>query len=233
LTAGPIQKFQDFRQQAANPAPLSLRLVSNAGYRITRGYFRKVVLAYILNELVQKLLVVDPPIFITSVTITVLLYFYFYFDFAGYSDIAIGFGLLIGIKVPENFRNPFLATNVSEFWRNWHITLVDWFRDQVFIPLGGMQGSRFHAAGLAFLIMVLCGLWHGLTLALLAWGAWHGLLLFSEAVSGSKPIPPALRQGRTYWCGVLWTNARVAMGCVFFLPSSDTMIRVFHGFVRW
>ena len=108
--------------------------------------------------------------------------------------------------MPENFRKPFLATTVSEFWRNWHITLVDWFRDHVFIPLGGMQTSRTRAATLALLIMVFCGLWHGLTLALLAWGTWHGLLLFSEALSGAIPVPPPLRHGIHYWSRVLWTN---------------------------
>lgn len=233
LTSGPIQKYQDFRQQVAAPMPLDRSLAWAAVYRITRGYFRKVVLAFILNEAVTKVLAASQLTILTSILAIILLYLYFYFDFAGYSDIAIGFGLLMGIKVPENFRKPFLATNVSEFWRNWHITLVDWFRDHVFIPLGGMQTSRTRAAALAFLIMVLCGLWHGLTLSLLAWGTWHGLLLLSEGLSGSRPVPPALRHGINYWSRVLWTNARVAFGCVFFLPASDAMVKVFRGFASW
>ncbi len=233
ISAGPIQKFQDFRQQVAAPLPISSSLISSAAYRIVRGYFRKLVLAYILNELVQKLLLIEQPLIYTSLLTIVLLYLYFYFDFAGYSDIAIGFGLLLGIKVPENFRKPFLATTVSEFWRNWHITLVDWFRDNVFIPLGGMQSSRLRAAVLACLVMVLCGAWHGLAVGFLAWGAWHGVILAIEALSGSKPIPPALRSGPKYWSHVLWTNARVAFPCLFFLPNSDAMLRVLHGFLRW
>jgi alginate O-acetyltransferase complex protein AlgI len=233
ITSGPIQKYQDFRQQVAAPMPLDRSLALTAAYRITRGYFRKVVLAFVLNEAVTRVLAASQLTVVTSIFAIVLLYLYFYFDFAGYSDIAIGFGLLIGIKVPENFRKPFLATTVSEFWRNWHITLVDWFRDHVFIPLRGMQASRTQAAALAFLIMVLCGLWHGLTFSLLAWGAWHGLLLLSEGLSGSRPVPPALRHGINYWSRVLWTNARVAFGCIFFLPASDAMLKVFRGFANW
>jgi alginate O-acetyltransferase complex protein AlgI len=233
LTSGPIQKYQDFRQQVMAPLPLDGSLACSAVYRITRGYFRKVVLAFLLNEAVTNVLSVSQLTILTSCVAVVLLYLYFYFDFAGYSDIAIGFGLLMGIRVPENFRKPFLATNVSEFWRNWHITLVDWFRDHVFIPLGGMQSTRTRAAALAFLIMVLCGLWHGLTVSLLAWGTWHGLLLLSEGLSGSRPVPPALRHGINYWSRVLWTNARVAFGCIFFLPASDTMFKVLRGFANW
>jgi alginate O-acetyltransferase complex protein AlgI len=233
LTSGPIQKFQDFRQQMDSPAPLTGPLIGTAVYRITRGYFRKMVVAYVLNEFVAKLLLVAQPTAVTSIAIVALLYLFFYYDFAGYSDIAIGFGLLIGIRVPENFRKPFLATTVSEFWRNWHITLVDWFRDQLFIPLGGMRDSRIHAAFLAFFIMVLCGLWHGLTLSFLAWGVWHGTMLFTEAVFGVKPIPPALRHGTKYWLRVLWTNARVAFGAIFFLPDSDAIIRLLRGFITW
>jgi len=232
LTSGPIQKFQDFQQQVSDPEPLSRALILSAAYRITRGYFRKLVLAALLNTWAEKLLGIHHPSIYVSVLSISVLYLFFYFDFAGYSDIAIGFGLLLGIRVPENFRKPFLATTVSEFWRNWHITLADWFRDQVFIPFGGMRASRVWAASLAFLIMFLCGLWHGLTLSFLLWGCWHGLVLFTEALSGAKPVPPPARQGPEYWLRVLWTNARVAFGAVFFLPF-DSTLRLLGGFTRW
>ncbi len=233
ITSGPIQKYQDFREQMTNPAPLSASLVFAAVYRITRGYFRKAVVAFILNEAVTKLLSYRTLTILTSALVVVLLYLYFYFDFAGYSDIAIGFGLLMGIRVPENFRKPFLATTVSEFWRNWHITLVDWFRDNFFIPLGGMQSPRPRAAVLAFFTMVLAGLWHGLTLSFIAWGIWHGLLLFLEAISGVKPIPPGRRHGIGYWSRVLRTNASVAVGGILFLPDPASILKVLNGFYNW
>ena len=168
-----------------------------------------------------------------SIAIVTLLYLYFYYDFAGYSDIAIGFGHLLGIHVPENFRRPFLATSITEFWRNWHITLVDWFRDQVFIPLGGMSAGRLRSGVLALLIMVLCGLWHGMTYSFLLWGTWHGTILFAEAVSGSKPVPPSRRHGWNYWLRVFWTNARVAIASVLFLPDTASSFTVLRGFAKW
>jgi alginate O-acetyltransferase complex protein AlgI len=233
ITSGPIQRYQDFQQQMAAPAPLSSSLCLTAAYRITRGYFRKAVLAFVLNEAVTRTLALSRLTALTSALAVVLLYVYFYFDFAGYSDIAIGFGLLMGIRVPENFRKPFLATTVSEFWRNWHITLVDWLRDNFFIPLGGMQSSRLWAAFLALATMILCGLWHGLTISFITWGIWHGLVLFSEAVSGSQPLPRGRRHGIEYWSRVLWTNTRVALGCVLFLPNSTNIFKVVKGFATW
>ena len=232
LTSGPIQKYTDFRLQLDNPLPLSREVVSSAGYRIVRGCFRKLGLAFVLNQILEKILPGAQTVFSSSAAIG-LLYLYYYFDFAGYSDMAIGFGQLMGVKVPENFRKPFLATSVAEFWRNWHITLVDWFRDNVFIPLGGMQSTRLRAGMIALLVMVLCGLWHGLTLSLLAWGTWHGVMLLTEAVSGTRPMPPSLRHGSTYWLRVLWTNARVALPCVFFLPDPAATMRLLGGLTHW
>jgi alginate O-acetyltransferase complex protein AlgI len=202
-----------------------------AGYRILRGCFRKLVLAFILNELVRRLLPLDQTVLVSAASI-VLLYLYFYFDFAGYSDMAIGYGLLMGIRVPENFRRPFLATTISEFWRNWHITLVDWFRDHVFWPLGGMK-SRVRAGLVALLVMVLCGLWHGPTLGLLIWGTWHGSLLLMEAVTGVRPLPPSLRHGPRFWARILWTNAAVAAASTLFLPDLHSAARILSGLGRW
>jgi alginate O-acetyltransferase complex protein AlgI len=233
LTSGPIQKYQDFKQQLSSPAPFTIDVAGSAIYRITRGYFRKLFLAGSLNSCLDVLLVNAGSSAYVSIAIVTLLYLYFYFDFAGYSDIAIGLGSLLGIRVPENFRRPFLATSLTEFWRNWHITLVDWFRDQVFIPLGGLAASRLRAGLIAFLIMVLCGLWHGITYSFLLWGIWHGMILFVEAVSGSKPQPPSRRHGWNYWMRVLWTNARVAIAAVLFLPDSTSSFMVLRGFARW
>jgi alginate O-acetyltransferase complex protein AlgI len=139
----------------------------------------------------------------------------------------------MGIKAPENFKQPFLATSISEFWRHWHITMVDWFRDNVFVPLGGMQSTRFRAACLSLLIMALSGMWHGFALGFLIWGCWHGMLLFFEAISKSKPLPPAQRHGLRYWGRVLWTNARVAVAALLFLPDMKSALAVLGGLGRW
>jgi len=233
LSSGPIQRFQDFSRQLSNPQELTPALGWDALYRITRGYFRKAVVAALLNRGIESLLDSGAESGPTSVLVLIGMYLFFYFDFAGYSDIAIGFGLLLGIRVPENFKRPFLATSISEFWRNWHITLVDWFRVHVFIPFGGMRGPLIRSASLALLIMVFVGLWHGLTLPMLAWGVWHGLNSFLEALCHIKPITPGFRRGPKYWGRVVWTNARVALGGIFFLPDTQTGLRILSGLVNW
>lgn len=233
ITSGPIQKYQEFRAQAAAPLPLDRALLLASGYRVTRGLFRKLCLAYALDGAVAAILARGELNAPWSALLVACLYLYFYFDFAGYSDLAIGFGGLLGFKVPENFKEPFRATSITEFWRNWHVSLGDWFRDHVFIPLGGMRLGGVRAAALAFAIMFLCGLWHGLTLPFLAWGLWHGSNIFVEGILGVRPVPRGARGGVGYWARVASTNARTAFGAVFFLPSLDATRQVLLGFVTW
>ena len=231
ITSGPIHKYLEFRAEIAAPRPLEAGLISAGVYRIVQGFFYKLCIAYYLDSAVALMLASDEQAVYLSLAITICLYLYFFFDFAGYSHIAIGFGLLLGIKVPENFRQPFLASSLTEFWRNWHITLGDWFRDQVFIPFGGMRRGRYFAASLAGTILLLAGLWHGLTWPFFAWGLWHGINIFIEGILGVRPIPPNKRRGARYWSRVLWTNARAAVGALFFLPSFAEVAWVMTGFL--
>jgi alginate O-acetyltransferase complex protein AlgI len=231
FTSGPIHKFLDFQKQVTAPGMPQKQDYFTGIYRITRGFFRKICLAFLLNEAITAMLDSSDPDPLRSIGIIVCLYLYFYFDFAGYSDIAIGFGGMIGVRVPENFKQPLLTSTLTEFWRNWHITLVDFLRDHVFIPLGGMRSGRTRTSFLAFLVMVLCGLWHGFTFSFLAWGLWHGFHLFLEAQLGQKPIPITKRGGLNYWLRVGWTNLRVALGAILFLPETANTIFVLRGFL--
>ncbi len=119
--------------------------------------------------------------------------FQIYFDFAGYSDIARGSARLLGFELMVNFRLPYLAEDPSDFWRRWHISLSQWFRDYVYIPLGGDRGSRLRTLGNLTVTMLLAGLWHGAAWTFVAWGAWHGLLLglyrVWDGVTGGKRLP--------------------------------------------
>lgn len=229
LTSGPIHKFLDFQQQVDNPAMPQRGDYLAGAYRITRGYFRKLCLAYLFNRIVLKLLAGADPDPLRSLGIIVFLYLYFYVDFAGYSDIAIGFGRAMGVRVPENFKQPLLASTLTEFWRNWHITLVEWLRDHVFIPLGGMRSGRTRTSFLALLVMVTCGLWHGLTIYFLIWGLWHGLHLLLESQLGVRPTPLSRRGSPSYWLKVGWTNLRVALGAILFLPDPHNIVFVLRG----
>lgn len=103
-----------------------------------------------------------------------------YFDFSGYSDMAIGLGRMFGFYFPENFQYPYMAKSIQEFWRRWHISLSTWFRDYLYIPLGGNRGSNVATYRNLLLVFILCGIWHGANWTFLLWGLWHGLFLVLE-----------------------------------------------------
>jgi alginate O-acetyltransferase complex protein AlgI len=103
-----------------------------------------------------------------------------YYDFSGYSDMAIGLGNLLGFEFPENFDQPYRAQSVTEFWRRWHMTLTRWFRDYVYIPLGGNRRGAIRTYLNLSIVFCLCGLWHGAGLNFLIWGLYHGVLLTIE-----------------------------------------------------
>jgi alginate O-acetyltransferase complex protein AlgI len=110
-----------------------------------------------------------------------------YFDFSGYSDMAIGLGKMMGFTFPENFRHPYSAISMTDFWRRWHITLSNWFRDYVFIPLGGSTGSTKKTYRNLWAVFLLVGLWHGANWTFVVWGAYHGALLVIERATNQRP----------------------------------------------
>ncbi len=110
-----------------------------------------------------------------------------YFDFSGYSDMAIGLGLMLGFTFPENFAHPYVARSITEFWRRWHMTLSRWFRDYLYIPIGGSRHGRIRTFLNLWIVFLLCGLWHGDQWTFIAWGSFHGLLLVLERL-GLGPI---------------------------------------------
>jgi alginate O-acetyltransferase complex protein AlgI len=233
ITSGPIHKYADFCRELESPARLDGPALVEAAERITRGYFYKICVVPLLQGAADGILADDTLHAHQSLALTVLMYALVFFDFAGYSHIAIGLARLLGVRVPENFRRPFTATSLTEFWRHWHITIGDWFRDHVFIPLGGMRLGGRRAAVLAGGIMFACGLWHGLTPLFVAWGAWHASHLLLEGLTGSRPLPHGERRGPRFWARVAWTNGRVAFGSIFFLPTNASVGAVLEGFLRW
>ena len=105
-----------------------------------------------------------------------------YFDFAGYSNMAIGLGIALGFTFPRNFRLPYTASSITEFWRRWHISLSQWLRDYLYVPLGGSRGSNAQTYRNLWLVFLLCGLWHGANWTFLIWGAHHGCFLVIECL---------------------------------------------------
>ncbi len=174
LAAGPIQSYDEFVAQPAVPTALTASRALVAIERVTSGLFKKFVLANYLDRLLLTGFHAHGPYFLLEVQLN---FIWLYLDFSAYSDVAVGLGTLMGVATPENFRRPYLARNVTDFWERWHISLSQFIRHHLFIPtqLGLMRWTdgRFPllTASLALTAsFVLCGLWHGLTLPWLAWG---------------------------------------------------------------
>lgn len=119
-----------------------------------------------------------------------------YFDFAGYTDMAIGLGLMFGYRFPENFNYPYAATSIRDFWRRWHMTLSGWLRDYLYIPLGGSRCAPWRAYLNLLVVFTLCGLWHGAAWTFVVWGLIQGVFLLAERATGNKDLPPVA--GHTY-----------------------------------
>jgi alginate O-acetyltransferase complex protein AlgI len=146
------------------------------------GLSKKVLIANVLGEQVDIIFALPANEISTSTAwIGVVAYsFQIYFDFSGYSDMAIGIGRMIGFKFPENFNNPYISQNITEFWRRWHITLGRWMRDYLYIPLGGNRVPQWRMYLNLWLVFLISGLWHGAAWNFVIWGAFHGFFLIAD-----------------------------------------------------
>ena len=233
LAAGPIDRIERFVTDLRRPVALTSEDVGEAGKRLALGLFKKFAIADTLG--LVALNGTNALQVRTAGWAWVLLYAYafqIFFDFSGYTDIAIGLGRLLGIRLPENFKAPYLKANLTQFWNNWHITLTQWFRAYFFNPLTRTLRSGKKVLPIIVIIfitqmgtMLLIGLWHGATWNFIAWGAWHGLGLFIHN-RWSDWTKAGFAQLTSGWQrllnvgGVLLTFHYVALGWVFFaLPS--------------
>lgn len=174
LAAGPIQAYDDFVQQPAPPKLATAREVLIGMERLAAGLFKKFVLAFCLQKLFLSDFRANGVYFLIELQV---FYIWLYLDFSAYSDIAIGIGNLIGVATPENFNRPYLARNMIDFWERWHISLSQFIRRNIFIPvqvslMRKTDATRPLLCAIAAIIVsfVLCGLWHGLSVSLLIWG---------------------------------------------------------------
>jgi alginate O-acetyltransferase complex protein AlgI len=185
LVAGPIERPQHLLPQFYQQHAFDYGRATDGLKLMLWGFFKKVVIADRLAALVN-------PIYahpagapgITLLLATCFFAFQIYCDFSGYSDIAIGAARVMGFRLVDNFRRPYFAGSVSEFWRRWHISLSTWFRDYVYIPLGGHRVPRWRHYLNLLVTFLLSGLWHGANWTFVAWGALHGLYMLAETASG-------------------------------------------------
>ncbi|MBN2830243.1 MAG: MBOAT family protein [Candidatus Cloacimonetes bacterium] len=177
FVAGPIERFERFNPQVSGERhTLSSSDLEFAFRRIVYGLSKKLILADWLGYFIAHNSFLQQDFMLASIIKLLCFSLQIYFDFAGYSDIAIGSSRLFGFKIMENFNNPYLRSNISLFWRNWHISLSDWIRDYLFFPLGGVSRNKFWNIVLVPIIaMGLCGIWHGAAWKFLLWGVWHGI----------------------------------------------------------
>ena len=186
LVAGPIERAGDLLPQlkTLDRTPSGNEKLEGLSLMV-RGYFKKVVIADSIAALVDTVFSMEHPAGFTVLLGAILFSFQIYGDFSGYTDIARGSSLLLGIRLMENFRMPYLSTSVSSFYRRWHISLNRWFRDYVYIPLGGSRRGKARHLVNILLVFSLSGLWHGSGLHYLFWGLSSGLLICLEILTGT------------------------------------------------
>ena len=191
LLQGPITRAGDFTAQLAKNK-LDLDSLSRGVYRFTVGLAKKVIIADQLGEMVDQIFA--NPANANGVSIAWLGAFGYamqiFFDFSGYTDMAIGLGQMLGFDLPENFNFPYIALNISDFWRRWHITLSSWFRDYVFYPLEFKRRKQktLRTESNTLIVFFLTGFWHGAGWQFIVWGLWHGLFASLEAFLRTKKI---------------------------------------------
>lgn len=181
MVAGPIVRYESVADQLAHDR-LTLEGAALGVRRFVIGLAKKLLIANTLAVPVDALHAADATTLTAGAAWLAAIAYagQIYFDFSGYSDMAIGLGLMFGFTFPENFRHPYAADSVKEFWRRWHISLSTWFRDYLYIPLGGDRCGRARTVFNLLAVFTLCGLWHGAHAAFVVWGLWHGLFLLIE-----------------------------------------------------
>jgi alginate O-acetyltransferase complex protein AlgI len=235
LVAGPIVRSRDFLPQIRRPKKWDWARFHLGGQLILLGLFKKMAIADRMAQFVDPVFS-DPSLYSTgAVWVSVFAYaLQIYCDFSGYTDLALGSAHMLGYKLAPNFRMPYLAANVSEFWRRWHISLSSWLRDYLFIPLGGSRGTSWQTNRNLMLTMTLGGLWHGANWTFVVWGFLHGGYLivhrlFRDLCSRSRLALRLLDSWIGWACGVVLTFVTVSATWVFFrAPTFAIAKTVFH-----
>lgn len=178
MLAGPIVRAKEFLPQLTQPHTFDSRFISRGFWLLSLGLFQKIFVADRLSLFVGPVFANAPAYSTATCWLAVLAYtLQIFCDFQGYSNMAIGAAHMLGYQVPRNFNWPYLARNISDFWRRWHITLSTWIRDYLYIPLGGNRHGEVKTILNLLVAMTLCGLWHGAGWTFVLWGFFHGLAL--------------------------------------------------------
>lgn len=214
LVAGPIERAGTMLHQFSGKVRFSEKFYDGMRQMLW-GFFKKMVIAdncaLFVDMVWDKYDVLNGS---TMLLAAVFFTFQIYGDFSGYSDIAIGTGKLFGIDLSTNFKTPYFATNIGDFWRRWHISLMSWFRDYIYIPLGGSRVSKIITARNILIVFALSGLWHGANWTFVTWGIYHAILVVTYSLFISKIRLP--KSAITSVIGALLTFAAATIGWIIF-----------------
>lgn len=227
LVAGPIERAPKLLGQLREKLRFDRRNLKLATKLIVWGLFKKVVIADRVAMLVDPVYA-DPEAFSGGMLTlaTVLFAIQIYCDFSGYVDMALGIARMFNVRLSQNFRTPYFSASITEFWRRWHITLSTWFRDYVYIPLGGRHKVKWRHGYHLMLTFLVSGLWHGANWTFIAWGGLHGLMIIIEKYAPKIALPRLLR--------VVITFSVVCFAWILFRAESIEVARqVIVGLGRW
>ena len=218
LIAGPIVRYASICGQIA------IRRITCSDFadgvvRFLVGFNKKMLIANTLAEVADKAFAAGGTSFGGAWLGAISYTFQIYYDFGGYSDMAIGLGRMLGFRFPENFDYPYLAKTATEFWRRWHMTLGGWFRDYVYIPLGGSRTGRTRLLANLAVVWTLTGLWHGANWTFIAWGAFYGVLIAIEKVT---KLPERIDRSPVL-CLIAHPVALLAVTCGWVLFRADSL----------
>jgi alginate O-acetyltransferase complex protein AlgI len=193
--AGPIVRLREIQHDLRRPQP-RVDMVQAGAIRFVHGLTKKVLIADQIAPVADAAFAsaADGSLTSGSAWLGAVAYsLQLYFDFSGYSDMAIGIGMMLGFRLPENFKRPYSSVSVTEFWRRWHMTLTRWFRDYVYIPLGGSRGSGAATSRNLLIVFALTGIWHGAGWTFILWGFYHGAWLMLERRMGWRGLDGPVR----------------------------------------
>ncbi|HTU92406.1 MAG TPA: MBOAT family O-acyltransferase [Gemmataceae bacterium] len=240
LIAGPIVRARDFLPQIERPKHWSwARMYLGTGY-VLMGLVKKLAIADRMAEYVDPVFSYPSAYRASAIIFAAIAYsVQIYCDFSGYTDMAIGTAHMLGYKLARNFNMPYLAANIADFWRRWHISLSNWLRDYLFIPLGGSRGTRWQTTRNLLITMTLGGMWHGASWTFVFWGVLHGSFLvvhrgFRDYCKGRPLLEWFLRSVPGTLLCMLLTFICVAVGWVFFRATTfATALTMLHRVVAW
>lgn len=216
LIAGPIVRYIDVEKQLSDRT-CTLEKTAKGMVRFSMGLAKKVIISNTVAQIADVVFNMDGTVPAVTAWMGVICYaLQIYFDFSGYSDMAIGIGHMLGFDFLENFNYPYISTSVQEFWRRWHISLSSWFRDYLYIPLGGNRKGKVRTYLNLLIVFAATGFWHGASWNFLVWGLFYGIFLIVERLGLNRILAKLPK-----FIGWIYTMLVVLIGWVFF--RADTM----------